>query len=417
VLGGAGVAYYHASVAGDVTLLNIQNADITPLMIHIVLYDPDSIDILSFRVPVSAYDNWGCSITTDGTSMVVTPQTPCFYPAPNNGCFGSLTSLPNPPGADGLSRGYIGITIAAGDSVWYGGDGNGDPRNDPLTTGTWFRFLDVIEARTAYLGPANAWAFAMNAWMLQGFVNIATLNEATAGIGGGWDSIADAGVPFHYNCDGDTADAWVGTDDGNGPKIDSWEILLTDWVNWALIADDTNAGGNGDTYYTAYGSTSVGPSTTSIALPVQGAYWGRYNENPAVGSDSVLITIFPANNGPGNVPACNLDSRVIAGIICDDNEFCPDFTIVPDEVNAITFGPGGIPIPGTAGDFRIQAAAPLSGIVFTYAGSFADVYPLITEGKFINVADGFNNVLWGTGHALDGAVTEVEEISFQESHP
>lgn len=416
VVGSAGVAYFHASANGDITLFNVQNVDITPIMVHIVLYNPESNDILSFKVPLSAYDNWGCSITGDGSVVTVSPQTPCFYSGANNGCFTPLSAA-LPAGTDGMQRGYIGVTIAAGDSVWYGGDNNGDPRNDPLTTGTFFRFLDVIEARTAYIGPANAWAFALNSWMMQGFVNLPTLDESVAGLGGSWDSIADLGVTCFYNCDGDTGDVFPGTDDANGPKIDSWEILLTDFANWALICDDTNGGGVGDTMYSAFGSTSIGTSTGSIVAARAGAYWGRYNEDPGVGSNTVLVTVHPANSGIGAAPACNLSSRSIAGISCDDNEFCADFTFTPAEVNAREFGPAGIVATGTAGEIRITSAAPMNGFTFTQAGTFADVYPLITEGKFINAADGYNHPLWGTGHALDATTTEVIEVSFQENNP
>jgi len=415
VAGSAGIAYYQASAAGDITLLSIQNIDIVPIVAHVVFYNPNSTDILSFKVPLSAYDEWGAAISGDGTTLTVTPQTPCYFPAPNNGCFGSLNAAN--AAVAGMQRGYIGITIAAGDSIWYGGDGNGDPRNDPLTTGAVFRFNDVIEARTAHIGPANANAFAMNAWMMQGFVNIPTLTEAVAGFGGGWDSIADAFVTMFYNCDADTADSFIGTDDANGPKIDSWEILATNFASWAVIADDTNGGGVGDTFYTAFGSTSIGASNGSIVAPRSGAYWGRYNENPAVGSQTTLVTVFPANSGPGSAPACNLSDRTIHGISCDDNEFCADFSVIPAEINAVEFGPAGIVVTGTSGDFRITASAPLAGFTYTVAGTFADTYPLISEGKFVNVADGFTHPFWGSGHALDAATSEIVEISFQETHP
>jgi hypothetical protein len=319
-----------------------------------------------------------------------------------------------------MQRGYIGITITRGDSFWYGGDGNGDPRNDPNLTGTLNRQLDVLLARTAFITPSAASAYAINAWMLQGFVNIPNIIEATVGFGGGWDSITDAFVPMYYNCDGDIGDTFGGTDDPNGTRIDTWELYLTEFSTWSLIADDTNGGGVGDTFYTAFGSTSVGPSNGSIIAPRQGAYWGRHNDDASAGTHSTLVVVFPMNSTTeGYNPACNLASRAINGISCDDNETCPSFGLAPNEVAAITFGPaaGQIPIPSTAGDFQIFAQAPLAGFVLTEGPAFADTFPLVAEGKFVNVADGFLNPLWGSGHATDPAFTEVIEIGFQETHP
>lgn len=415
VAGGAGIAYFQASAAGDVTLFNVQNIDQTPIVVHISLYDYNSHHVVDFPVALSGWDNWGAAITGDGVSITVTPVTPCFYAGAGNGCFGSISG----PAAAvaGMQRGYVGITITRGDSAWYGGDGNGDPRNDPNLTNTFNRQLDVLLARTAFITPGAAAAYALNSWMLQGFVNIPNIVEAA---GTGWDSIADVAVNMFYNCDADTGDTFPGTDDPNGTRIDTWELYLTEFSAWALLSDDTNGGGVGDTFYTAFGSTSVGPSNGSIVAPRQGAYWGRYNETPSAGTTSTLVVVFPMNRTEeGFNPACGLGSRLINGIACDDNETCPSFGIAPTEVAAIGFGPlaGEIPIPSTSGDFRIEAQAPLAGFVVTEGPAFADSYPLVTEGKFVNVADGFLNVFWGSGHAVDVTTTEVIEISFQETHP
>lgn len=413
--GGAGYNYFQASAAGDVTLLNIQNIDITPIVAHVVFYNLNSIEIVDFKVALSGRDNWGASITGNGTTITITPQTPCFYAGVDNGCFAPMVrnALAD---ASGMQMGYVSVTIAAGDSIWYGGDGNGDPRNDGLITGTIFRFRDVLATRAAYLGPASSSAFALNGWMMQGFVNIPVMNEATAGIGGSWDSIADAGVGVFYNCDGDTGDVFPGTDDANGPRIDSWELLLTDYANWAMIADDTNGGGVGDTYFTAFGGAATGASTGSVVGASPATYWGRYNVNASVGTQTWLVTVFPANAGPNNAPACGLSSRTISGISCDDNEFCPSFTYTPAEVAAVQFGPSGPPPSGTSGEVEFTASAPMAGFTYTENAAFADIYPLVATGKWVNAADGYNDPFFGTGHALDAATTEVIQLSLQESY-
>jgi hypothetical protein len=48
VAGGAGIAYFQASAAGDVTLFSIQNIDTTPIVVHISFYDFNSHHVIDF---------------------------------------------------------------------------------------------------------------------------------------------------------------------------------------------------------------------------------------------------------------------------------------------------------------------------------------------------------------------------------
>jgi hypothetical protein len=408
VPGGGGFAYFHASAAGDETLFNLQNVDSTPILVHISIWDSDSDHVLDFNVPLSGWDNWGCSITGDGTSITISPQTPCYYTGGGNGCFTPImVGLPEDPDS-GMQIGYISYVISAGDSGWYGGDGNGDPRNDPIWTLGSTRHWDVIFTRVALLNPVSGSAIAMNGNNLQGFVNVYTapgLVEAVAGPGGGWNSIADVPVPFLYNCDLDIADIFPTRDDASrGLDLDSWELYLTDWINMSLITDDQDKNGIGELIYNAVGSASQ-------------FYIARFNESPAIPSNTVLVTVFPANGGTspaaGN-PACGYASRNM-GILCyDDNGFALSTVYIANQVDNIAFGDGGITVfTATSGECRISVDAPLVGFTYTEAGNYADIYPLIDVDKWVYAADYFN---WFSFHVLDPAATEVIEIGIQETY-
>jgi hypothetical protein len=406
--GGAGFNYFHASAGGQLTLFNVQNIDVTPILVHITLYDSNSNHLWDFNVPLSGWDNWGCSISGDGTQILVTPQTPCFYVGPNNGCFAPM-SIALPAGTDGLQKGYMSFVISAGDSIWYLGDGNGDPRNDPIWTGVNTRHYDVIFGRSAILNPVGGSAIALNSTMLQGFVNVFTapgLVEASPL--DSWDSITDALNPggFLWNCDGDTADTFPSHDDPiQGLNIDSWEIMLTHWGTASVLSDDFTAGGVGDRLYQAVGSETM--------------YIGRYNETPGL-SETVLITVFPANNTLATLlpvpfsPACGFASTNLLAFCYDDNEFPGSTTVSTTEVSRIAFGSGlnQIHVPGTSGECRILVDAPLLGFTYTESGNYADLYPLIKSDQLINVADSF---VW-TGHATDPLSSEVIEIGIQETY-
>jgi hypothetical protein len=411
--GGAGFNYFHAAAGGQVTLFNVQNIDTTPVLVHITLYDSNSNHLWDFNVPLSGWDNWGCTISGDGTQILVSPQTPCFYAGPNNGCFAPM-SLGLPADAQGFQKGYMSFVISAGDSVWYGGDGNGDPRNDPIATGANTRHYDVLFGRTALLNPVAGSAIALNSTMLQGFVNIFTapgLVEANAA--DGWDSIADVNVPFYWNCDLDILDTFPSHDDPiQGLNIDSWEIMLTQWDQWAVIADDWNGGGVGETLYQAVGSGTM--------------YVGRYNETPGL-SETILISVFPANNTAAGLlpvpfsPACGYSSTNILAFCYDDNEFPGSTTVSSTEVSRTAFGPavGQIHVPGTSGECRILVDAPLLGFTYTESGNYADVYPLMKSDQWINAADRFHPAFatWHGGvHADDPLQTEVIDIGVQENY-
>ncbi len=104
-------------------------------------------------------------------------------------------------------------------------------------------------------------------------------------------------------------------------------------------------------------------------------YWARWNENPAVGSETSLITVFPANSGPGNVGA---ESRVLGLLHYNDNEDSISQSVNPAEVDVLDWGPE-LTVNGLTGETRITVAAPMFGFSYTIVGTFADLYPVVRE--------------------------------------
>ena len=400
--GGGGFVYFQASGSGHQTLFNIQNINqFIAIMVHVSLWDSNSNHLVDFNIPLSVFDNWGCTISGDGTNITITPQSPCFYAGPGNGCFAPLT-VHLPANSAGMQIGYMSYVISGYDGLLIA---DGDPRNDLALGNVSMWIPDWIFARAAYLNFSQGSAMAHNGNQLQSFVNIDNppgLVENVAGFAGGWDSIADAGVPFLYNCDNDINDRFPSRDDpGQGINIDSWEILLTNGAQVALVTDDYTADGVGDTLYNA-----VGAATSE--------YWARYNENPAIPSDTTLVVVFPANSGTlpvASSPACGYASRTMNIFCYDDNEWVVSTPITSHEVDFLSFDPAGIVVPGTSGECRIIVDAPMVGFTFTEAGNFADSYDVIDEGKWIYAQDGFNYYAGamglGVAHAPDGQVSEV----------
>ncbi len=72
VAGGAAISYWTCK-DGFETLVNIQNVDARAIGVHIVIFDQNSKEIMDFTVPLSAYDNWGASITCENGLIRVTP--------------------------------------------------------------------------------------------------------------------------------------------------------------------------------------------------------------------------------------------------------------------------------------------------------------------------------------------------------
>ncbi len=203
--GGASVSYFECNNGWE-SLINIQNTTSetcgdSPIVVHVTMYDQNSVDILDFDVPLSARDNWGASITCDGVNITSTPSLPVWFSggtytgaevrsAPFAGNFGYIVTTVT--GVDRCDRtpitpfgtcqtqlprlpiGPPGTNVC--DAAHYN---DGDPRNDTLT-GVDAYLPDSMFMRTALINVGQGVAYALNAQMVQGFANIAVLNETAA---------------------------------------------------------------------------------------------------------------------------------------------------------------------------------------------------------------------------------------------
>lgn len=406
--GGAGVTYFECN-NGWQTIMNIQNTTSntcgdSAVVVHVTFYDQNSNDIMDFDVPLSARDNWGASITCDGASITSTPDTPVVFiggaytgaevrTAPYAGNFGYVVAVIT--GVDncfGLCN--VPIVGVCGAPTYN----DGDPRNDRFTALDAY-LPDAMFMRSALINVTQGVAYALNAQMIQGFTNIATLNENADF----WDSVADiACLGVDWNADGDPSiinpvgDAFLGNDDGNGVVVDTWEIYITN--NWfiapTVVADNPGAA----LFCPRAGRAAAFGSGNNI-------YWARYNEDAAAGSETSLVVIFPANSGTGNVGGA---ARDMGFVHYNDNEDGQTQSVIPLEVDVLDWGPE-LATNGTSGESRINVAAPMFGFSYTIVGNFADLYPIVRERA---------NYLWTntaltTVHALtvDGAASEVLQIS------
>jgi hypothetical protein len=454
--GGAGVFMWQASATGDYTLVNVQNvADVvdtfgaatsTSIVIHITLYDRNSNHIFDWSCPLSQRDNYGFAITNDGgiDQIAITSDGTPFYIAPVGGIgnctanFVGIAVAHNPaignPGA--LQYGYGTVAITRIDALvpaflWrtlYApsplitpppGNGNGDARDDLELANTTVVVPDLIFIRTAFLGPA--YAFALNGNMLQGFLNCDLLQAenvasapATTLLGCGWvatwgaDALCGANtVDWNNNALFDAGA--VPLLDFNGIDIHAPELYITDHVGAPRgIALDAAVCARGAR------RNSLGSS--------DGVYWARYNVTPGV-TDTTLITVAPASNAHALNPARGIaDTRDMTVSAYDDAEVPVSITpLLPPEVGYSPFlSPTNPPRPGnvsighggiTAGEGRIVMATvqtPLFGLVFTtISGAEADMYPLIKNQQAVNVND-----LGFIVGPLGGGTNQIEYVGF-----
>jgi hypothetical protein len=461
--GGAGVFMWQASRNGDYTLVNIQNAadvpdsfggaDSTAVVIHITLYDRDSNHIFDWSCPLSVRDNYGFVIMNEGGAdaiAILNDGTP-FYTTSIGGvgnCTINYTAIPathNPAtGATALQYGYGTIAITRIDAeiatdLWRtnnvpnpncfppDGDNNGDARNEVDMANYTVCLPDLVFARTAMLGAG--YAFALNANMLQGFMNCSRLQpenvdsvSATTAAGCGWLAVQGVDAMCTSDIDWDNTftfrGASVALPDFNGIDIHSPELYITN--NWTT---DTGGDRIGIAMDVAGAANCTRANRRNALGSADGVYWGRYNATPGL-TDTTLITIAPASSAHALNPASGIaDTRNLIVSSYDDKEIPISVTpILPPEVgmspflsatNAprpgnVSIGHGGV----TAGEARIVATStylPLYGYTFTtISGAVADMYPLIKNRQAVNILD------LATGSPIpDGAgIHNIEYVGF-----
>ncbi|MBM4146905.1 MAG: hypothetical protein FJ240_11660 [Nitrospira sp.] len=409
VPGGAGIAYFQVG-QGWQTLFNVQNvADNSTvgcsaaILVHVVLYDKFSAEIVNFNVPLSQNDNWGASMTLAGNVITVTPQA-CPAALPNSPGMTDAGCAPHSGiitvDSDGIAFGYITAAITEMDcglatpqifttTNFALGNNDGNPWNDTNMTG-----LDVVSPnwifmRTAIVNPGFGFGFAMNGRMIQHFLNIGAIAEL-AGVD--WvdtlpvpDNTICPWVDWNNNLLGDIL-AFNGTDDFNGIRIDTWELYAT------LILDTDPAAGvttAGTIIVDNCNLTASRAGRHSILGSANNWYWARFNETPGI-TETTLITVAPAATGPGNVGA---NPMLLNGSVFDDNEAYASVTITPLEAARCPFvwvpaeftTACAVPAAGithstfTTGEFNFFFRNPMYGFSYTATANFADLYPIVNE--------------------------------------
>lgn len=407
--GGAGVGYWSCD-GGSTTLISVSNVTNvfcgdTAVVVHLSFYDRDSNKRHDFPIPLSGRDTWAAALTCSGNTVTITPNLPQggwllggAYNGSETQTFVNMNAVP--------SHGYYTAVVSRIDNtqglipcgIIWGGDGNGDPRNDFLWSNTNWIMPNLLYMRNAYVNAGAIYAYAMNGWMMQDFWNEANLSEVA--FGEFFDSVFDFLCPgglVDWNNNGFFTDIFAGTDDGNGLNIDTWEYYVTDNLFGDVVTDLCNRAGRQRAFGAGW--------DVSFINPAQGIYWGRYNVNPAAGTTTSLIPVFPANSTTSSPAWAPADPRYITMLTCDDEEHCPSVDYGPYEADPIIFGqtvpPANVIVPAPAGELRIATAAPMMGFMLTTGPNYADVYPLVRENAAIYVQNfSFYPYLFGLSEIL-----------------
>jgi hypothetical protein len=378
--GGAGVAQFQVG-GGWETLINIQHTGDPKwgaldacALIHVAIYDEASVHVLDFNMSLTNIDNVGLVIRPGASAGQI-----LLYDY-SDGAFGGSAALNDintgpgvsatiPADSNGISVGYVTITRTDNFFATPCTGGGGSPAGN--ITGALALVPDSLLIRTAMLSPTSAFAF--NAPMLQGFLNMG--HPITEAVGGGFVHTA-AGLPVATAClanaDGDITDtAEAGSlDDANGANIDLSELFVTNFAFGAagIVCDF------GTTIFNAMGSAD-------------NLWWARYNVDPAVPTVSTLTFVSPNYAGRAGFNRSNN----ISALSYNDAETGISFGPVPAaEVEFRPFGSSAGAInPGAsvAGESLITYNTPAFGYTFTESTSFADIYPLVRDRVAANICD------------------------------
>jgi len=431
VPGGATVVPFQASAAGLGTIINFQNvagtedaagpSSVAPqpmptatpstpaILVHCKIFDADTNYLASFNVPLSPRDNVGIYITGDGTNIYLTSLGPEHFTLTLPGSVGLAAD------ANGLQIGYLSTAITASDDAGYGGNGNGDPTDDPNLTMARWMLPSWLMVRYALVDTVTQSHADINALMLQVFINVPQLNE-TAGFVDTWPA-ANVADNYDWNGDGDTADTFNSMDTVDGIVVDPWELYVyhTETFTWApngVVADDPDGNGVGNILYPAWGS-------------VNGVYWARWNVNPSLSITSSLYTLFPASGGFFASVSGPQGNRHMHLLIYDDNENHIDDDLTPAEMGVSPIDGTTIVYPGgvLAGDIMIQLdglnaantsiwglsyggrIANMNGFVITDWAGWMSRYPLVRSAIAIEPID-------ATGTDSGGGQSDVIPIPY-----
>ena len=381
--GGAGVGYWDCT-GGTLTVMSVSNVTSqlcgdTAVVVHYTFYDRDSVKKADFPIPLSPRDTWAATLSCNLGTVSVVPALPQggFLAAGDRGTATHLFGNANG------ETGYYTVTVSRVDDtqfggagicgVIFGGDGNGDPRNDPNWSNFDIVMPNMIYIRNAYVNLAAQAAWAMNGWMLQDFMNIGSLSEAA--FGEFFDSVFDfwcPGATVDWNGDANLAQVYAGTDDGAGLNIDPWELYLTDNLFGSVVADLCTRGGRQRAFGAGYDASFVNPTN--------GIYWGRFNVTPGDTASSLVLVLPAATAELAN--SCANGANNINFLSYDDEEVPQTWTLCPREANPLTIGQGAgfdIAVNNPYGEMRIASNIPMMGFIQTTGPNYADTYPLVRE--------------------------------------
>jgi hypothetical protein len=389
--GGAGVGYWDCT-GGTIDLISISNVASaacgnTAVMVHIIFYDKDSNKLRNFSIPLSAInDTWTALLSCSGNNITIAPTLPQGgqWPAGNKG---ETTVI---FGNGGSTTGYFTAMVSAVDdtaaggagicgAIW-GGNGDGDPRNDIVPVNANIVLPNVLYGRVAYMSLNANTAWATNLWMMQDYYNMTSLNEAAFGTF--FDSIFDFWCPgalIDWNGNGSFVDNLAGADDVTGLTMDQFELYITDNFLGSIVADLCQRAGRQRAFGAGYDVSGGGAGAAA------GVYWGRYNANVNAQTSSSLIAVFPAastelsNN-------CAAHANDIITFSFDDEEHPYSDQVCPKEAAPLTLGQGAgfdIDVNYPFGEIKILSQVPMMGYIFTAGPNYADIYPLIRENAAI----------------------------------
>jgi hypothetical protein len=353
LIGGAGIVYWQAG-GGWQTLINIQESDLAICAsVHVGFYDMNGIKITSFNLPLLPGDNVGIVVQGNGTDIQMFDYSDHAYGGAailNDFNTGLPLNISATADTDGIQRGYMSFVRTNTDCAGPLGSPSGN------ISGTFAVVNSNIVVHAAIINLNNALAF--NGIMFQGFANYGAIRESLDFV----NTTLTPNTPpdaCDFNGDGDTTDVFSIVDDV-GADIDFVELFLSDNITipgpldlppW-IICNPVNR--------------------VFKALGTDAQYWGRYNENPSTGTETILIIVAPQSN---HLSASRF-SRNLLLFLYNDDGMAISASFFPSVVDAVHFG-SEISGPSTAGDFRFTSSAPIFGFTFIETASFADLYPLV----------------------------------------
>ncbi len=193
--GGAALGFWRCD-GGSTTEIVVENVRDYAVLVHLVLYDRHSQEIMNFSFPLSEHDIWGGTLSCDGNQMRIVPWPSHFSrddpqhwaPLPQD-LFGFLTvvvtAIDSPANilyVPNVNNGNINacnlptlnwVLAPACDPKGINHHcADNDPRNDYNWANQPVKLPNAIVLRTMFVNPTAGWAVAVNGLSLVDFINL-----------------------------------------------------------------------------------------------------------------------------------------------------------------------------------------------------------------------------------------------------